>query len=906
MSVAVRTPQLHAKVRAEVALASDVLVPAWPIGSFIAVNPLGGLEQHGFEEAARRAGAALGARGHLAEERFRELAAAGRIDHGDLRAALVRRHPRAAREAGVQLGDRRLSAGDVLLLDLLHAPPAAPATVDRTVGERVDALLGTRIAEATDDEVGGWCAAFLDEGQAAWSMPGRAQGLYRAWQAVAAADRGLRRLGAGDLRAAIGALPGDPAAALLAALARLGVGDDRRIAELRRQLGRGPGWASAIRWRAEHHPDAAAPADLTDLLALRVTLEELLVNAAAVRAFGRRAPMVDLRRALAEEAGHPGAAAAGMQERLRAVALAAGAAWPLEGPARDALARILGGIDPRERPAIWQEAYEDHWRAPLLRALDAPASPAPAERPRATVVCCIDARSEGLRRNLERRGPYETLGFAGFFAVAMRFRGLGSGGADALCPVLLTPRNDVTEQPADGQRERAERWLDAGRRRAAGTRTLHRVREDLSTPFALAEASGWLMGPQALARTFTPGAYGRMRDLVGRAPEPATRVVIDRPGEDAAAGHATGFTHDEQIAVARTALTMMGLVSRFGRLVLLCGHGSLTENNPYEAALDCGACGGNQGGPNARVAAAILNRPHVRDALRVAGIEVPEDTWFLAGQHDTAADTVTVFDRDLVPEGHRADLAALEADLLAAGAANSAERLARLPGAATGRDARDAHRRAARRGRDWAQIRPEWGLARNAAFIVGPRSMTRDLDLECRTFLHSYDAGVDADGSALETILTAPLVVAQWINCQYYFSTVDPERFGAGNKTIHNVVAGLGVLQGPAGDLRLGLPLQGALDGNRLYHEPLRLLAVVQAPLGRIDEIVSRNPVLQHLFGGEWVALAARERPGDPWLRRETTGAWTSWSGGTPVAAPPREAEPEPGPRAAERVGVAA
>jgi uncharacterized protein YbcC (UPF0753/DUF2309 family) len=340
---------------------------------------------------------------------------------------------------------------------------------------------------------------------------------------------------------------------------------------------------------------------------------------------------------------------------------------------------------------------------------------------------------------------------------------------------------------------------------------------------------------------------------------------------------ALGFSREEQIGIAKTALVMMGLTRGFGRLVLLCGHGSRTENNPYEAALDCGACGGNQGGPNARVAAAILNRGHVRDALRVAGIEVPEDTFFLAGQHDTSADTVTIFDRDLVPPSHRADVERLAADLAAAGAANSAERLRRLPGAPDPGDARAAHRRARTRGRDWAQIRPEWGLARNGAFIVGGRHLTQGLDLECRAFLHSYDAAVDADGAMLETILTAPLVVAQWINCQYYFSTVDPEVFGAGNKTLHNVVSGLGVLRGPGGDLRLGLPAQGALDGERLYHEPVRLLAIVEAPLARIDDIVARNPVLQHLFGGEWVAITAREQHGDPWLRREADGTWVPY-----------------------------
>ena len=140
-----------------------------------------------------------------------------------------------------------------------------------------------------------------------------------------------------------------------------------------------------------------------------------------------------------------------------------------------------------------------------------------------------------------------------------------------------------------------------------------------------------------------------------------------------------------------------------------------------------------------------------------------------------------------------------------------------------------AFRHVAGRSADWAQVYPEWGLAGNAA-LVAPREVSSGKNLQRRVFLHSYSAEVDPDGSALETILTAPLVVAQWINCQYYFSTVAPEVFGAGTKTIHNVVGTAGVIAGHEGDLRLGLPWQSVATSERLVHEPMRLLAVIQAP----------------------------------------------------------------------------
>jgi hypothetical protein len=174
-------------------------------------------------------------------------------------------------------------------------------------------------------------------------------------------------------------------------------------------------------------------------------------------------------------------------------------------------------------------------------------------------------------------------------------------------------------------------------------------------------------------------------------------------------------------------------------------------------------------------------------------------------------------------------------------------------------------------------VYPEWGLAGNAAFVVAPREISRGIDLQRRVFLHSYEADVDPDGTALETILTAPLVVAQWINCQYYFATVAPEVVGAGTKTIHNVVGNAGVIAGPTGDLQLGLPWQSVAQGRQLLHEPLRLLAVIQAPLARIDDVVNRNPILQKLFGNDWIVVAARESTGENWQRWTRTG-WRSWN----------------------------
>ncbi len=828
----------RARLRTAVTLAARVVPTHYPLETFIAVNPLAGLEGLPFDQAIRRAGDLYGMPGTLGENAFRALYREGRITDGDLDRVLTRRYPSLTSEPSMRLGKRRISPLELLRADLLNGDPS-PAAV-RRFQTRAE-IHAPVIAETVDTQTSKWCAAFF--GGASWSMPGRESGFYAAWRMLAPSDRTVSRAA----RSALRRTPERPEDAALEALSTLGVTEEDRISYLQAHLTRMPGWAAHVQWAGSR----GVGVGVLDYLAMRLTYEAVLLE------HQRRAPRP------AVEA--PPVELPSARERAAHLVKALG----LTGVTEDELvgaARVLTALPVTARELLWQNAFEANYRDTLLAGI-AEHRPAPRGSAHTQFVSCIDTRSEGFRRHLESLEGYETYGFAGFFAVAIRYTDMLGGQPNDLCPVLISPNFDVAEAPAPDAVEVAARRVAGVTTLAGAESAFHSAKEAFAAPFTLAEAAGWAAAPLSAAKTLAPAASAGLRRRLRDAVAPAAPTVIDLDG----------MPQQEQVLFAQVALTTMGLTQGFGRLVVLCAHGSTTENNPYQASLDCGACGGQAGGPNSRTAVAILNRPEVRAGLRSVGIDIPTQTWFVAAQHDTAVDRIELLDLHLVPDEYAADIERLERDVDEAGARLAAERCRVLPGVSRELSPNRAARHVATRSSDWAQVYPEWGLAGNAAFIVAPREVTRGIDLGRRTFLHSYEAAVDKDASALETILTAPLVVAQWISCQYYFSTVSPQVFGAGTKTIHNVVGTAGVIAGHTGDLQLGLPWQSVSDGERLLHEPLRLLAVVQAPLERIDMIVERNPVLQQMFGNDWVALAAREDADQPW-QRWTRAGWRPWS----------------------------
>ncbi len=486
-----------------------------------------------------------------------------------------------------------------------------------------------------------------------------------------------------------------------------------------------------------------------------------------------------------------------------------------------------------ELDATLQLALELAHQRDLVGTLSEPAPVMALAGPSLQAVFCIDVRSERYRRALEScDSGIQTLGFAGFFGLPLAHRPLDACAHEAHLPVLLKPA--LCTSPDTDARTSHVAQITARAWRAWGRFKLAAV-----SSFAFVEATG----PLYLAKIIRDslGLHGRTK------PEPAPQIA--------------GLHLAQRVDLAAKVLHAMGLTKDFAPVVLLVGHGAHVTNNPHQSALQCGACGGHSGEVSARTLAGLLNDLQLRLQLAQRGIVIPADTRFLGALHDTTADSVTLYD----PLGPNS--VEILAWLDQASALARAERAKTLPHAG------DQGGNLPARALDWAETRPEWGLAGCAAFLVAPRDVSRGRDLEGRAFLHEYDWQRDDGFATLELILTAPVVVASWISLQYYGSVTAPQAFGAGNKLLHNVVGGFGVFEGNGHAPRTGLAWQSVHDGARVHHVPLRLSVIVRAPVGAISDILDRHAQLRALFDNGWLHLIQMDDAGQL-AQRYHGGGW--------------------------------
>jgi len=534
----------------------------------------------------------------------------------------------------------------------------------------------------------------------------------------------------------------------------------------------------------------------------------------------------------------------------------------------DAIDQAYGALRVDE---VWQRALELGYQRELAHQLVGAQQPEAAatrsEPVQVQAAFCIDVRSEPMRRALEAAWPaIQTIGFAGFFGLPSAYSPLGSNARWPQLPGLLaptvtvedrvvqtTPSGQSTDLTAAASAERQRRWAWSAPWDAASRWP--------GASYSYVEAAG--LGYVAkLAQWLRPSTDARTRLETEGLPvryRPLCRPTL------------SGLATPDKVALAAKILHAMGIDRHLAPTVLLVGHGSQSANNAHAAALDCGACCGQSGEVNVRALAQMLNEPSVRAGLRSLGIAIPEQTVFIGALHNTTTDEIEGFDLDTLPAPalarwqQLAPVWARACDQVRRERAPTLELDATLPASKLLLELR-------RRANDGAQTRPEWGLVGNASFVIAPRSRTVGVALQGRSFLHDYDSANDADGSVLELLMTAPMLVTHWINWQYHASTCDPHRLGSGNKVLHNVVGGrTGVFEGNGGDLRIGLSLQSVHDGQRFVHEPLRLTVVIDAPAPRIEAVLQRHAVVRHLVDNGWLYLWRFDGVG---LQRYQRGDW--------------------------------
>ncbi len=472
---------------------------------------------------------------------------------------------------------------------------------------------------------------------------------------------------------------------------------------------------------------------------------------------------------------------------------------------------------------IWQRAYEIHQHELLFDKIKVANNSLISKKvsPNAQFVFCIDTRSEGIRRHLEKSGKYETFGFAGFFGSVFALQNHESDTCSLQAPALVEPNItlSVTSETKSARTKIAQLF----------EKVAAEAKENILSPFAFFEMVGNVLSLPLLAKTLVPKRYHALVKNHRSSTEISNTFLKAEHIESAA---------DSLFQFLKT----IGLINNMAPVVVICGHGAQTENNPFQASFDCGACGGNSGAINAEVTCEILNNPHARALLTKRGVSFGLDTVFIPALHNTTTDELIIHHDHLakIPFNHT-----LTADITEALAQLKAERTKDLPAIDNGND----------RHVNWAELIPEWGLANNMAIIIGPRRYTANLNLNRRVFLHSYDHMMDEDGTLLASILNAPVIVAHWINSQYYFSATDPDVYGSGNKAIHNVVGKVGVMEGNLSDLKIGLPTQSVFYQDRLVHQPLRLLVVIYAPRDFVNTVLNMNPNVKSLFDNNWLTL---------------------------------------------------
>ncbi len=496
----------------------------------------------------------------------------------------------------------------------------------------------------------------------------------------------------------------------------------------------------------------------------------------------------------------------------------------------------------------WQDAYEWSYYDEVLAGFRAvvPTNSTPSI-PSFQALFCIDDRECSTRRHLEYIDPNcATFGTPGFFSVEFYFQPEFGKFYTKSCPAPVTPKFLIKET--------------AKHKKLASDVHFNQNNHSLVRGWVRAQTLGFWSALKLVGNVLRPSSSAlEVSSFHHMDPKGSLSIVYEGVEEN---GLQVGFKIEEMVDRIEGLLRSIGLLEGFSPLVYLIGHGASSINNTHYAGYDCGACCGRPGSVNARVAAFMANHPEVRIQLKQRGIDIPTETQFLGGLHDTTKDELLFFDEDILHAANQQLHRENQEKFVRVLDINSLERARRFDTLNKNKSISGIHESVKKRAFSLFEPRPEYNHATNALCIVSRKSTLKGLFFDRRAFMNSYDYRTDPEGKSLTRILSAAIPVCGGINLEYYFSRMDPDKLGAGTKLPHNVMGLIGVANGADGDLRTGLPYQMVE-----IHDPIRLLMVVEQVPELVNKVITASSALLEWVNNNWVHLVVLDPNSGDFLR---------------------------------------
>lgn len=488
---------------------------------------------------------------------------------------------------------------------------------------------------------------------------------------------------------------------------------------------------------------------------------------------------------------------------------------------------------------IWQEAYEWSYYDDVLFNIAKQENSESNETPSFQALFCIDERECSFRTYVEQVDKNAaTFGTAGFFNVEFYYKPHGGKFLTKLCPAPVQPKYLILEKSHNYKHKKEVGFSSQS--------------HGLFVGWFLSQTLGFWSAFKLLKYVFKP-TYGSTTVSSFQHMSPSSSLIYENTKEmESQHNLQVGFTLQEMADRVEGLLRSIGLIDHFANLVYFVGHGSTSANNAFYSTMDCGACSCKPGSVNARLAALMANRSDVREILVERGIHIASTTQFVGALHDTAQDLMVFYDMVELSESNRTKHLENQQTFDQALFLNAKERSRRFMSVDTKKSLEKIHKSVQKRSYSLFEPRPELDHATNSLCVVGGRGLTKQLFLDRRAFLNSYNYKQDLDGKFLLNIMKAVTPVCGGINLAYYFARVDEQKFGSGSKLPHNIIGLFGVANGIEGDIRPGLPKQMVE-----VHDPLRLMCIVEHFPDVVLNILSSAPATFEWYQNDWIKLVA-------------------------------------------------